>query len=217
MGSRIARAVLHCWLGQWKLIILRAGKVKENLYVNTGLYPAPKIPEHDFTEQLRLASEAETAASGGGVDETAAFYKETTLLFNMMRVLIFYVNGLYRGNKVNLLASGFDVLDESVPLCIPSVPLIHRVVPGQEPHSAKFYLTKTPGIPGKKKPSVTYIVEMTSDPSKEENFKRKFETTNQFLLLITGLTRGQEVFFRLAARNSRGQSDWTEIIPFIPI
>jgi hypothetical protein len=135
----------------------------------------------------------------------------------MMRVLVFYVNGLYRGDKVNLLASGFDVLDESLPQGIPSVPIINRVVPGGEPHSAKFYLAKTPAIPGRKKPSVTYILEMAADADMEENFKRKLSTTNQFLLLITGLTRGKEVFFRLAAKNSRGQSDWTETIPFIPI
>jgi hypothetical protein len=216
MSTKIAIAVLHCALGQWKKIIQRANKVKDNLYVNVLLYATPKVAEADFTSQLGKASTAEAAALKGGVEETARYYKETTLLFEYLGELVIYVNGLYRGNKVNLLASGFDVVDEMVPLDLPEPPVVNRMVTGPVPHSVKFYIQNLPGTVGKAKPHLTYIVAMTTDPSKDENFIPELITSSKYKLLITGLTRGKEVFFRLAVKNTRGQSNWTETFSIIP-
>ena len=216
MGTKIAIAVLHCSQGQWKLVINRSIKVRDTLYVNAQLYATPKVTQNDFEAQVEKTITAEGAAMDGGVDETANYYEQAGLLFNMLVELVNYVNGLYRGKKVELLASGFDVVDETVPQGIPNTPVVKRLVAGKEAHSVKFYLANSPATPGKKKPGVTYIVEMTTDASKEENFKPELITTNQFKLVITGLTRGVETFFRLAAKNSKGQSDWTEIFPIFP-
>jgi hypothetical protein len=208
--------VLHCKPGQWKLINERGHKVKENLYVNTTLYTTPKVAEGDFTDQLIKSDKAKAAAMKGGVDETAIYYKETTSVYDYLVVLLFYVNGLYRGNKVNLLASGFDVVDEMAPSDLPSVPNVNRVVAGPAPHSAKFYLTRIGGLQPQKKSSETITIQMAEDPSSEANFDTVLETTNRNKLLVTGLTRGKEVYFRLNARNRRGVSDWTDVIPFLP-
>ena len=216
MGKRMAKAVLHCSQDQRTLVIKRGIKVRDSLYVNVQLYTTPKITLNNFEGQLKKALTAEAAAMNGSVDETAEYYKQAGLLFNMLVELVFYVNGLYRGKKVELLASGFDVVDETVPQDIPSTPVVNRLVAGKEAHSVKFYLARSQATPGKKKRGITYIVEMTTDASKEENFKPVLIISDQNKLVIKDLTRGVEIFFRLAAINSKGQSDWTEIFPIFP-
>jgi len=42
------------------------------------------------------------------------------------------------------------------------------------------------------------------------------EPENQRKLIIPSLTRGKEEFFRVAKSNAKGQSDWSNTIPFIP-
>lgn len=215
MSTRIAIAVLHCALGQWALIIKRGVRIKGKLYVNTTLFVTPKITLVDFGNQLDKAVAAEGEAIGGGITETAVYYEETTKLFEMLSELVNYVNGLYKGKKVELLASGFDVVDEAVPQDIPSVPVVDRFVSGDEPNSVKIFIKRSQATPGIKKRGVTYIIDMTEDKSKEENFKTVLVCSSQYQLIVKGLTRGKEYFFRISARNSRGQSKYTEIFSFI--
>jgi hypothetical protein len=216
MSTRVAVVVLHCKPDQYKLINERGHKVKENLYVNTTLYTIPKVAELDYNEQLTRSDKAKAAAMKGGVDETAIYYKETTKVYDNLVELCIYVNGLYRSNKVNLMASGFDVVSEAVPQELPSVPDVNRVVAGAAPHSAKFYNARIGGLQPQKKSTVVITVQMSEDPSSEANFDTVLETTNRNKLLVTGLTRAKEVYFRLNAMNRRGVSDWTDVIPFVP-
>jgi hypothetical protein len=215
MGSKIAVAVLHCSLGLWTLIIKQGVRLRDNLYVNTTLYATPKVPKDEYELQLNAAISSQAAAAKGGVEDTALYHEDTTKLFVMLDTLLNYVNGLYKGDKVKLLASGFDVVDEAVPQDIPSVPVVSRMEAGNQPHSVRFIIKRTPATPGKKRRGVTYIIEMTTTPDDEKTFKPVLIIDNQFKLLVTNLTRGTEYSFRLAAKNARGQSDWTEIFTYI--
>jgi hypothetical protein len=66
-----------------------------------------------------------------------------------------------------------------------------------------------------KKLIVTYNIVITLTPDDKATFKPFLIIDNQFKQLVTELPRGKEYSFGLAAKNVRGQSDWTKIFSYI--
>jgi hypothetical protein len=216
MGSKKAKAVLHCSPQRPQKVIDTGQKVKEGLYEHDTEYPIPQIDKVQFEKDLEEAVKWQGLVKGGS---DLMYDKRNTailVLYNDLDINCLYVNRLYKGNKEKLLLSGYDVYDESFPVGLPPVPVIGRVVSGETPHSVKFYITNPAGTPGKRRPGVTIIIQMAEDPGDEKNFDTVLQSTNQFKLIVDGLSRGREVFFRVRAKNCNGYSDWTEIRPFIP-
>ena len=60
------------------------------------------------------------------------------------------------------------------------------------------------------------MVQVAFDPELDENFIPVLVEDNQYKLILTNLTRGKEIFIRIAAKNARGWSDWSSVHPFIP-
>jgi len=216
MATKIVTAVMHCTADQPRKIVERGIKVRDGLFANIILYPAPPITPVNFNILLDTAITAEAEVKGGGKTATTNRNTATNALFVMLEALILYVNGLYRGDKDKLSKSGFDTSNDPAPHGIPDAPVIKRIQSGNTPHSAKIFLAKTTSSLNTLKESVTYTVQIAEDASKEENFKTVLQTKNQRLLLIPNLTRGKEEFIRIAKSNSKGQSDWSETVPFMP-
>jgi hypothetical protein len=216
MTSKKATAVLHCTTDQPQKVIDTGQKVSNGMYEDTADYATPTVDKVVFNNHLADAVKWQGLVKGGG--DIIISNRDTAIevLFNDLDKECFYVNGLYKGNKTKLILSGFDVVDEAVPMGLPPVPVVQRIVSGDAPHSAKFYLTRSGGTEGKKMPGVTTIIQMAEDPSEEKNFVTVLECTNQNKLQVDGLTRGKEVHFRLRAKNRSGYSDWTDVSPFMP-
>jgi hypothetical protein len=217
MSTKTATAVLHCTVQQPEKVIERGIKVRDGVYKNTTLYTTPPIAKAVFVAQLNAAITAQGNVKGGGKNATMKRDGIVSELYGMLdHKLLLYVNSLYRGNKDNLAASGFDVVFESTPHEVPAPPVIKDIINAAPSHSAKILLAKTTSPLNTKTESFEYIVQMAEDDSSEENFKQVLLASSQFKLIITGLQRGKEVFFRIAKRNRRGQSGWSDSFPFMP-
>ncbi len=216
MSKKIASAVMNCTKDQPQSIIDSAIKVKNGLYDNIGLFVMPTVDEIEFETQLEEASTAQGEVKGGGKSATISRDTKCYALFNSLGKLILYVNGLYKGDKEKLAASGFPLSSDPTPHSIPTAPVIKLVANGKTPHSARILLAKITSPLNTKKDNYTYAVQMAVTNNELMVFNTVLQTKNQFKLNILDLTRGQEVTFRIARSNSKGQSDWSNPYSFIP-
>jgi hypothetical protein len=215
MAQRMALAVLHCTKKQPEKVINLGNRLLDGLYVKILLFPDPPIAKADFKILLKAASESQTEADGGGIKDTGQRDQDVLALFEVIKELRDYVNRLYKGNKVNILDSGFDANTEPSPHSLPDVPIIKEIRIGPLPHSVKIILSKKRNSQILRHESLDYIVQMAIDPGMDENFDTVLITRNQYHLIIDKLTRGKEIFIRIATKNSRGQSDWSNVTSFV--
>jgi hypothetical protein len=126
-----------------------------------------------------------------------------------------YVNFVAQGDRAIILLSGFDASNDPLPLPIPDAPAIRRIDDGLIPLSAKILLVNQSGPVIVKKRNLWYIVQMSTTPLEQDSFKTVLFTSNSRKLIITGLIRLQEVFFRVAVLNAHGQGNWSPCVPFV--
>ena len=217
MSTRIVEAVMHCSQREPDLVIDLAISVRDNLYSAEGvaLYPTPPIDEATFAAQVDAADTAQGNAKTSGKVSTASRNAAIFALFTSLGKLILYVNGLYRGDKEKLEASGFDTSKDPSPHAIPDQPVIKRIENGPVAHSAKILLAKTTSTLDKQKESVTYFVQM-APANVEASYATVLEIKDGRELIIPGLTRGVEQFFRVAKSNAAGKSPYSAPVAFIP-
>jgi hypothetical protein len=217
--TRIVMAVMHCALNQPKKIISRGISVRDLLFVNVLLFATPPITLILFSAQLTKAIAAQAVVEDkGSVANTATRDAEVLALFLMLNpLLLSYVNGLYKGDKVKLLASGFAASSDPNPKPAPSVPVIRRVaMTDLALHIAKVFLTPFPKLETGSRGVVNYIMQVAVGAPTEENFHTVLATTNSRKLFIPALTRGVEIHIRVCASNARGTSAWSSVFDFMP-
>jgi hypothetical protein len=218
--NRIVTAVMHCTIFQPKKVITVGIRVRDLLFVNVLLYATPPITLILFKAQLdkAIAAQAVVEDGTGSVAQTATRDSEVLALFLMLNpLLITYVIGLYKGDKVKLLASGFEVSSDPNPKPAPSVPVITKVLMTDLAlHKAKVYLAKFPALLTGSRGVVNYIVQVAEGAPTEENFKTVLTTTSSRKLVIPDLTRGTEIHIRICASNARGTSAWSSVADFMP-
>jgi hypothetical protein len=208
MTLKVALAVMHCLKTQPQKVIDLAIKLLAYLYVNILEYATPPISKVNFEKQKNAASDAQGKVKDGSVTDTSKRDDEVETLHDMMKLQILpYVNGLYRGDRSNLLLSGYDVADESMPHPVPDAPIIKSIVRGKLPHSAKINLEKTKNPLGKKREKLTYFVLRADADGPDENFKLVLTTTSMFKLVVTHLTPDKLNVFKVYVSNATGSSE----------
>ena len=226
MSTKIVEAVMHCTGSEPVKIIDLGIKLRDNLYtasvlagtppVATLLYPAPPVTLLVFKGLVDAAVTAQGKVKGGGAGATTTRDTAVSALFVAIGKLLLYANGLYKGIKADLIVSGFDVSADPSPHVIPDAPVIKSVKDGKLPHSAKIMLAKITSTLSTQKESYTYTVQMALVADLEANYRQVLQIKDSRKLVIAGLTRGAEVFFRICRSNAAGQSDWSEVVPFMP-
>jgi hypothetical protein len=210
---------MHCTINQPKKIIGLGIRVRDLLFVNILLYATPPVTIILFKAQLDKALAAQALVEdGGSTFDTATRDTEVLSLFLMLNpLLLTYVNGLYKGIKDKLLASGFDVSNEPNPKDAPSIPVIKKMLMTDLAlHTAKVFLAPFPTLLTGSRGIVNYILQVAVGAPTEENFKTVLATTNSRKLFIPNLTRGTEIHIRLCASNARGTSAWSSVTDFMP-
>ena len=217
MSTRIVEAVMHCTQKEPDLVIDLGIRIRDGLYSPAGLalYATPPIDEATFAAQLDAADTAQGNAKTSGKGSTTTRNAAIFTLYTSIDKLRLYVNGLYKGDKEKLEVSGFDTSKDPAPHPIPDEPVIKSIKDGPVAHSAKILLAKTTSTLNKQKDSVTYIVQMAGT-NVEASYVTVLEVKDSRHLLIPGLTRGVEQFFRVAKSNAAGKSPFSTPVSFIP-
>jgi len=216
MAQRKAKAKMGCSKKQYQKVVDRGKKVSEGLYENDVLYAEPPIVKDDFNKQQAKASDAQAVVKGGSIIDTDNRDTQVGLLYDWMNdKLLLYVNGLWMGNRTNLLASGFEVTGDTQPHEVPAPRVINRMERGVLPFSAKIYLAKTTGDAKNKKERLTYFVWMRYVDEDDKLYRVVLTTTSKFKLLVSGLVKGREAIFYVTCRNNAGESDKSNCVNFI--
>ena len=219
MGSKIVLAVMHCTEQEPKAVIALGIKVRDAMYSPAGvlLYSATSNPitAANFAGYVSVADSAQGNVKNRGTSATTARNTGVAALFTALGKLLLYANGLYKGNKTNLEAAGFDTSADPSPHPVPDAPVIKTIINGPLAHTAKIMLAKVTSILNKKKESVTYIVQMNTVNS-AVGMTTVLTIKNQRKLVIPGLTRGKEIFFQISKSNAAGESPFSPIVGFVP-
>jgi len=202
--QQIIKAVAHLKRTQYALINELGDRIiLKGIYFNVLIYGTPTVSLADFTAQLKSAVDA-VALGEKGID-LANRDLQSELLFKMIKKLLNYVNGLYEGDEVNLLKSGFDVNFPSAPHGVAPEPVIKSIVKGTDPHTIKVNLAKFTGPSNVKVEKRTYFVRIYSDES-TESFKPGCSSTNSRKLILTNVPFLNALFYTVIIQNTAGFS-----------
>jgi len=209
-------AVLHVTPRQFGKLMVLGTKVTDNMGFNPATFPNPDpmlSSLQSTCEELEiLMGEAET----GDHQKVQARNKKALEYYSMLQIERNYVNNVAQGDRAVILLSGFDACNDPLPLPVPDTPAIKRIDDGPLPLSAIILLINQSGPNIKKKRNVWYIVQMSTTLLVPESFETVLTKTNSRKLIIPGLVRLQEVFFRVAAMNTHGQSNWSACVSYVP-
>lgn len=214
MGTKITTVVMNAQEAEHQKHIDRGINVLGMMYENPLVYVTPPVEEEDLIDQTEAASTAQGKVKGGGVNSTVVRNKKSLILFTSLGKLILYANGLYRGDTECLALSGFDLSSDPVPHPIPEKPVIDRIEKGRLPISMKIFLVKKSGT--HKKESFTYFVQVAEVGGETLVYKDVLQTKSMYKLLIPNCVKGKELSVRVSKSNSRGTSDWSSPVTFIP-
>lgn len=216
MGKKKAIGIMNSTEQEPQKVIDVGVKVDLGLYENIDLYAEPKVEKLAYRAQLLKAQTAQGKVANGSVEDTAERDYEVGLFFVMLNDKnLPYVNGLYKGDRVKLLASGFDVFDETTPHPIPAAPIIGRVVSGKEAHSVKIYLSPASGLINGKAERLNHDVWVKKVKEEGAIYHNLLSTTNRRDLVLKNLTRGDDLDIYLTARNAAGTSAESAHMPFL--
>jgi len=202
-------AVLH--IGSSKdstAVLLLAGRIVAALTTNKTTFPEPDPTLVDFGTRVTLLDTYIKSKDGSDLNKQT-IVKQSQLVYDDLKDLANYVNKIAKGDKAIIILSGFDFDSEAVEHSIPEKVIIKRIENGSTEHSAKIYV-----IPDAD--ADRYMVETTTTPSDANSWKLVLNSVPSNKLEIPSLSRGTEIFIRVAAGNTHGWGPHSDATGFIP-
>jgi hypothetical protein len=210
--TEIIMAVLHLRKTDYDGIIKLAKRILlEGLYIDLTLYATPIVNKTEYEAQLQLAADAVALAEKGG--DKAQRKKQIAGLYIMLRRLVNYVNGLYEGDEVKLLKSGFDVNAIPAPHTVFDKPVIKKILKGNVDHTIKINIEPLEGDTKKKKASKTFIVRIYKDPTTAE-FTTVPAGSDSRNIIIKDVPYMVTIYYSIIVENAAGPSMESDRIKF---
>ena len=171
---------------------------------NSGTYPTPDPTLEDLTTKADELEAAEAEASQGGTDRTVVRNARLDEMTALMNQFVLYVQTESRGEPELIVQSGLDVEKERSKWPLPFRVTDLQAVPGGDPGTVVLTWSAAKYNKG-------YIVERWFDGAEGEEGKWDFlANTNRGHMTVTALTTGKVYRFRVAAKNSTGQGDYSD-------
>jgi len=215
MSHRFFKAVMHIVAKQINKIINLVNKVIAGLTANATIYTTPNPAVAVMTTEVNSLITLQGKAKGGGKEPIAKRDAQAVKVFGLLTNELLYVNSIAQGDKDKILLSGFDVNVQPSPVELPDKVSIKSLVIGPVDHSVKINLSKFNNPAQITRVKLRFVVDMTTDPSSEDNWDEVISTGNSRKLIIEDLTRKTEYFFRVAAVNTKGQGVWSDTSAFV--
>lgn len=202
--TELIKAVLHVSKKDFHQINDLATKIVTlGIFVETTLYATPTVTLVDFQHQLSLAIDA-VALGDKGIDLPNRD-KQSGLLFKMLKKLINYVNGLYEGDEVNLLKSGFDVNRTPAAHPVADQLVIKRIQKHNEANSVKIMLEAFTGLKLYKKEKRNYKVYVFAT-AETDVFKIGFSGPDSRKIIVKNVPVMISQWYAITVTNSAGES-----------
>lgn len=183
-------------------------RIIKGLSDNEDDFPDQPAIVASFKSKTNVLDEKIALAKGNSLIKTERDALSRELYFDI-RSIIPYVDGISKGNKTMVEKSGFSASKEAEKAPAPAAVEVKRVANGNQNNSAKIYIKAD-------KYAKFYIVEMRITNNANSKWEKVLTTSDSRALIITGLERGVEVSFRVAAGNSVGIGAWSQVMTFIP-
>ena len=171
---------------------------------NSGTYPTPNPALQALSDKADELEAAEAAASQGGTDRTVIRNARLDEMTDLMNQFVLYVQTESRGLPELIVQSGLDVERDRSKWPLPFTVNDLQAKPGGDPGT--IILTWSAA-----KYNKGYIVERWFDGTEDQDGKWDFlANATRGRITITGLTTGKVYRFRVAAKNSAGQGDYSD-------
>jgi len=202
-------AVLH--IGSSKdsaSIYVLGGRILTALLANQTIFPKPDPELEAFSDELKVLDSLMKAQDGSD-RLVQALANQCELVYASIKSFCFYVNKVAKGDKTIIGLSGFDCKQEASEHPIPDKAIIKRIQDGSTEHSARIFVYVLDSAD-------RYNAEMTTTPNNPDSWKLVLNAVSSKKLEISGLTRGQEVWFRITAGNTHGWGTHGDAVAFVP-
>jgi len=203
-------AVMHVKIKKVKSVRDLADKVIKGLTDNVAIYATPAPPVGDLnSSNVLLEKKIVTYESDKSKLKRLDMEGQAKDVHKILKDLTGYVSGVTSDQKTILL-SGFDADKEPEKRNVPKDKIvIKRIDDGPTALSAKIFLEKMPEGNFVDR----YKVEKSDD---DKSFSLVLETGSSRKLIIPGLTKNKEVFFRVIGGNTHGYGQPSESVGYTP-
>lgn len=225
MSNQNATAMNRIKLGWARLTVLgkvlKARFVVQTMSENADVYVTPNPPLPEIEAKAGEVNQAEIAKENGGTDRTRTRNLRLAELTTMMNQLVDYVQVVSKGDEELVAKAGLEVRKDPSKWPVPDKVQKLEVMPGGNPGSILLTWSSV-------KYKRMYIIEMYIDAPAEtlangagqsteaavgtEGHWVKIESLSKPRYTVTGLVSGQRYRFRVYARNSNGQGDYSDEI-----
>ena len=201
-------AVLHLKSKDPQDVYNLADRVNTNLETNKLIFTNPNPTLAVFTAAIILLG-ANIRAKDGSKLKNVAIADQTDVVYNMLKLLLVYVNGVAAGDETMILLSGFDCNNEAVNHGVPARAVVNRIEDGSVPCSAKIFMSTLDNAD-------RYKVEISTTPNDPESWKTVIDFGGVSRLEIRDLVYGQKIYIRVSAGNTHGWGTPSEPVAFLP-
>jgi maltooligosyltrehalose synthase len=171
-------------------------------YMSGNVYFAkPSVSMDDFAAALQLLEQAISNAAYADRAMIAKRDAQATIVADMLRSLASYVDAEAKGDRDIILSSGFEVRSEPTKSGEPTAPAKLEVVLGNISGTATFKCKREKNVH-------TYVGEWKQEDATE--WQTVLSTGCK--IKLEGLMPLTNYTFRIAAVNSKGQSNWSEAL-----
>ena len=186
-------------------VITKAGGIVEQMGLHVSTFATPNPPLSAITDQagkLQTKIDKQKAALSAYKEATEDVQAERDKLEEFLEQERFYVEVTADGDKVKILASGYDLRKDPVAAGILPAP---TNVLTKEGSSDGELVVKWKKVKG----AGAYVVEISYDISDAANWS-SYATVVTCKCYITGIESGTRVYARVAAVNGKGQGGYSD-------
>jgi hypothetical protein len=207
--STTYKAVLHIpSANNYKQIVNLCDLIINGMSSHTDIFPSPNPTIEVLIAENAKLKNLITAAQSGNHADIAARNEQSKVLHSYLKEEVIYVNSAAKGNKEMILISGFDANKPASPNPIPGQAVVRKIEYGNSEHSAKLSIESLPY-------ANYYKVEKSTTPNDEDSWIIAADNLKFYGIEVLNLTRGQEIWFRVAGGNTHGWGEWSQAVSFI--
>jgi len=203
-----AKAVLHLKGREPQSVYNLGGRVHTSMDAAKETFPdADPTMEAFGTEITKL--DTSIKAKDGSKIKAQAVIDQTDIVYNMLGLLVFYVNKVADGDMAIILLSGFDCNNEPSERDIPEKAVIKRLEDGSVACSVKIFMDALTDAD-------RYKVEITTTPDASKSWKTVLDFGGLKKLEIRDLVALQKIYIRVSGGNTHGWGVSSEPMAFVP-